>query len=88
MLHFHRYPIVFAVLALPYSVVRWKTHFSSAAHPLPAATFGVYVSFGLSGAFNVLLFLFTRRELLLPRNINLENSGGQLEMDGTTGGRV
>ncbi|KIM92305.1 hypothetical protein PILCRDRAFT_118109 [Piloderma croceum F 1598] len=69
------YPIVFAVVALPYSVIRWRTHFGSAAHGLPNATFATfaaYVLYGLSGAFNVLLFLFTRPYLLLPRNIDFE----------------
>ena len=77
------------MVTLPYSVVHWKTHFGDVAHRLPIATFGVYVLFGLSGAFNVLLFLFTRPSLLLPRNIDLENSSVGQEMSGlasTTGG--
>jgi len=63
------YPIVFAVVALPYSVIRWKTRFG-ATHSLPTATFAVCFLFGFSGAFNVLLFLLTRPNLLLPRNRN------------------
>jgi hypothetical protein len=61
----HSYPLVFAVVALPLSVVRWSTGFGSAE---PTATFAVEFIYSLSGALNVLLFLFTRSPLLLPRN--------------------
>jgi hypothetical protein len=64
------YPVVFAVVALPLSVVRWTTAFGSGQHHLPAATFAVEIIYSLSGALNVLLFLFTRSELLLPRNLS------------------
>jgi len=64
------YPVVFAVIALPLSVVRWSTAFGSAKHHMAAATFAVEVVYSLSGALNVLLFLFTRPELLLPRNLS------------------
>jgi len=62
------YPIVFAVTTLPLSVVRWKSGFGSSRHPFPTATFVVEFIYGLSGAFNVLLFLFTRSNLLVPRD--------------------
>jgi len=62
------YPLVFATLALPLSVVRWSTGFGSTGHQMPTATFAVEFVYSLSGALNVLLFLFTRQSLLLPRN--------------------
>jgi len=62
------YPIVFAVIALPLSVVRWRSGFGGSKHHLPTATFAVEFLYSLSGVLNVLLFLFTRSDLLLPRN--------------------
>ena len=58
------------MVALPYSAIRWKTRFGSSAHSLPTATFAVYFLFGLSGAFNVLLIIFTRSDLLFLPNGN------------------
>ena len=64
----YSYPIVFAVTTLPLSVVRWKSGFGSSRRSYPTATFVVEFIYSLSGAFNVLLFLFTRADLLLPHN--------------------
>lgn len=64
----HRYPIVFAVTTLPLSVVRWKSGFGNNGHNFATATFTVESIYSLSGALNVLLFLSTRRDLLLPGN--------------------
>jgi hypothetical protein len=64
----YSYPIVFAVTTLPLSVVRWKSGFGSIRRRYPTATFVVEFFYSLSGAFNVLLFLFTRSNLLLPHN--------------------
>lgn len=62
------YPIVFTVLVLPLSIVRFKTSFSAGAadkHNIPdAATFAVQFIYSLSGAVNVALFLTTRSGLL------------------------
>jgi hypothetical protein len=66
----HRYPFVYAVVALPLIVVRFKTHFGNARNKLPTETLVVEFLFGFSGAFNVLLFLCTRPNLLLPRNMS------------------
>ena len=66
----HSYPAVFAVVALPLSVVRWTTAFGSGKHHMAAATFVVEVIYSLSGLLNVLLFRFTRSELLLPRDLS------------------
>src|SRR5882762_2850089 len=62
------YPIVFAVTTLPISVVRWKSGFGSIRRQFPTETFIFEFIYSLSGALNVLLFLFTRSDLLLPRN--------------------
>jgi len=59
------YPLVFAVITLPLSVVRLRTGFGGAE---PTATFAVEFIYSLSGALNVLLFLSTRSHLFLPRN--------------------
>jgi len=64
------YPLVFAILALPLSVVRWRTGFGASGRQLPTATFVVEFIYSLSGTLNVLLFLFTRSDLLLPQNIS------------------
>ncbi|KAI0051934.1 hypothetical protein FA95DRAFT_107315 [Auriscalpium vulgare] len=57
------YPLSYAVLVLPLSIVRWYS-FRTGSAP-SAATFVVMFLFGLSGAANVLLLLLTRPQLLL-----------------------
>ncbi|KIM74393.1 hypothetical protein PILCRDRAFT_828227 [Piloderma croceum F 1598] len=64
------YPLVFAVITLPLSAVRLRTGFGSTTRHLPTATFVVEFIYSLSGALNVILFLSTRSELLLPRNVS------------------
>ena len=64
----YSYPFVFIMTTLPLSVVRWSSGFGSNRRNLAAATFAVTSIYGLAGALNVLLFLFTRLDLLLPRN--------------------
>ncbi|KIM80581.1 hypothetical protein PILCRDRAFT_526797 [Piloderma croceum F 1598] len=65
------YPLVFAIITLPTSVVRWVSDFGKkTSHNLTSATFAVEFLFSLSGAFNVALFLATRSDLLLPRNMS------------------
>ncbi|KZP09496.1 hypothetical protein FIBSPDRAFT_1051795 [Athelia psychrophila] len=61
------YPIVFTVLVLPLSIVRFKYFGKAAATVPPAATFVVQCLYSLSGALNVTLFLTTRSGLLLPK---------------------
>lgn len=63
------YPIAFAMITLPISAVRWRSGFGHGHHTLPSvATFVTEFIYSLSGAVNVLLFLFTRKDLFLPRN--------------------
>jgi hypothetical protein len=63
------YPLVYSVVILPLSFVRWLTFYKNEANPtIPsAATFFGITLFALSGAFNVLLLLVTRPDLLLLR---------------------
>jgi hypothetical protein len=66
---FSRYPLMYSVLVLPLSAVRWMT-FYQANHgggmPISAAaTFGVIAIYELSGAFNVILLFTTRSDVLL-----------------------
>jgi len=63
------YPLVYSVIVLPLSIVRWITGFGTNPHHIPsAATFIVISIYSLSGAFNALLFLLTRSDLLLLGN--------------------
>ena len=65
----HSYPLVYSVIVLPLSVVRWITGFGTNAHQIPSvATFIVIFIYGLSGVLNAILFLLTRSELLLLGN--------------------
>lgn len=66
----HSYPLVFAMITLPLSAVRVRSGFGSTTRHLPTATFIVEFIYSLSGALNVILFLSTRSELLLPRNVS------------------
>jgi hypothetical protein len=90
---FHRYPLVFAVITLPLSVVRWRSGFGSNIRHFPTATFAVEFIYSLSGALNVLLFLYTRSDLFLPRNRlgvapKPTLAGGQADHTDTTNSKV
>ncbi|KAF7969361.1 hypothetical protein HWV62_27482 [Athelia sp. TMB] len=62
------YPIAYATVVLPLSVVRFRSGFGAEKHHIPHAwTFAVQFLYSLSGALNVLLFLTTRSGLLLPK---------------------
>ncbi|KAF7972384.1 hypothetical protein HWV62_18100 [Athelia sp. TMB] len=61
------YPIVFAIVVLPPTVVRFHYGFGSQRHIPNAWAFIIQFVFCLSGALNVLLFLTTRSGLLLPK---------------------
>jgi hypothetical protein len=60
------YPLLYCVLIIPISCIRWRSGFGfKDLHYIPsAATFAFEFIYSLSGALNVLLFLFTRSELL------------------------
>jgi len=58
------YPVVYFILFIPISVVRWVSGFGSAPKALPsAATFAAEFIVSLSGLANVIIFLFTRSDL-------------------------
>ncbi|KZP07818.1 hypothetical protein FIBSPDRAFT_939300 [Athelia psychrophila] len=95
------YPIVFAILVLPLSVVRFRSGFGRGEHNVPnALTFTVQILYSLSGAVNVTLFLTTRSSLLLPKSThwtsialwqpsadsNAENGQGQSRESRTSDG--
>ena len=61
---------MFAGITVPLAGVRLRTGFGRTQRHLSAATFAVEFLYSLSGALNVLLFLFTRSDLLLPRNVS------------------
>jgi hypothetical protein len=58
------YPLVFAVITLPLSVVRFRSGFGSKRRHLATETFAVEFLYSLSGALNVLLVVFTRSDIL------------------------
>ncbi|KZP09500.1 hypothetical protein FIBSPDRAFT_963895 [Athelia psychrophila] len=60
------YPLVFALIILPFSVVRWTSNFGTGKNKLTVLTFATQFLYSLSGTFNVLLFIFTRTGLLIP----------------------
>jgi hypothetical protein len=59
-----RYPILYCMLVLPLSVVRWIT-FTTTATQL-VATLVVEVVFSLSGILNALLYALTRSRIIRP----------------------
>jgi hypothetical protein len=62
------YPLVYSVIVLPLSIVRWigfSQESRGVNHISSAATISVISIYGLSGMFNVLLFLLTRPDRLL-----------------------
>jgi hypothetical protein len=64
------YPLVYSVIILPLTVIRWMTFSENEANPtMPsAASFFATTLYALIGAFNVLLLLVTRPYLLLLRS--------------------
>jgi hypothetical protein len=83
------YPLVYAFLVLPLSIVHWigfvqENHGDKQNHVPAGATIAVQAIYCLSGICNVLLFLLTRPNLLLfrkdvpeaDRNENAKYIGG------------
>ena len=65
-----RYPIVYCVLILPLTIVRWRS-FAKKSLPghstrTPVQTFAVVVLFTLGGVFNAALYLLTRTSFFQP----------------------
>jgi len=59
------YPIIYCILVLPLSVVRWM-HFVDTSFTNAAATLAVVSVFGLSGVLNAMLYAFTRTRFFQP----------------------
>ena len=69
-LHPTRYPVLYGIQILPLSVVRWmgfvqENHGDRKNRVPPGAVIAVAVIYNLSGITNIILFLLTRRGLLL-----------------------
>lgn len=65
------YPLVYIVVVLPLSIVRWASGFgSSTRHMSDVATFTTITIYSLSGIINVVLFLSTRSDLLTGNKRN------------------
>jgi hypothetical protein len=65
------YPIAISIVGVPLSVVRW-VEFRNAHIPTWAVLLGAFL-FDLSGLINVLLFVYTRHGLFLPRETQSSN---------------
>lgn len=67
--YFHRYPLVYCILILPLSVVRWigfvQERGGGENRVSAASTLAVTALYGLSGVCNVILLLTTRPESVL-----------------------
>lgn len=65
----YRYPVVYSILILPLSIVRWigfgQERGNGVYHIGAGATFAVISIYGLSGLMNVILLLLTRPNSLL-----------------------
>jgi hypothetical protein len=73
----HSYPLVYSVIVLPLSVVRWITGFGTNPHQMSSAATIIVISiYSLSGALNAMLFLLTRSDLLLLGNASSAQSKG------------
>jgi hypothetical protein len=59
-----RYPILYCMLVLPLSIVRWMDF--GGAPTKAAATLTVIAVFGLSGVLNAMLYAFTRTRFFQP----------------------
>jgi len=64
-LSFLAYPVAYAFLVLPLSIIRWVTFGDASINPPSAWTFFAIILFGLTGTANVLLLLYTRPGVLL-----------------------
>jgi len=66
------YPVLYCVLVLPLSIVRWiafgKDDTTKGTHHLAGATLTVVSIFALSGIANAVLYLTTRRRFFHPNN--------------------
>jgi len=88
------YPLVYCAVILPLSIVRWIT-FTEQDNSVPSvATLIAITLFGLSGAFNVVLLLSVRSELLLfgsdavgsPPSVNESTASSVYSMPTREGG--
>ena len=59
-----RYPILYCLLVLPISIVRWKDFKGETTKP--AATLTVVAVLALSGVLNSILYFFTRTRFFSP----------------------
>ena len=65
MIFTRRYPLAYWIQLLPLCIFRWYSFLRPSENIPVAVSFIVSAIFSLSGLFNVLLFFFTRRGLLL-----------------------
>jgi hypothetical protein len=82
--YLQRYPLAFCVLILPLSIARWiafVSEYASKKSPVPSApTIAFNALYNLTGLVDVILFLTTRRGLLL-----FEGGNQDVNPDGGSG---
>ena len=72
-----RYPVIYSIVTIPLTAVRFKTNFGQKQNLHPVATFAAIFIYSLSGFFNALLFMLTRKDLLFTnsRDVKQEEVG-------------
>ena len=72
-----RYPVIYSIVIIPLTAVRFKTNFGQKHNLHSVATFVVIFIYSLSGFFNALLFMLTRKDLLFTnsRDVKQEEVG-------------
>ena len=70
---FFSYPAVYIFCFIPDNVSRWLYFTQNPSKPLPPYQFTLFASalYGLSGAFNLILFLLTRPKVVIGRSVGL-----------------
>ena len=67
-----RYPVIYSIVTIPLTAVRFKTNFGQKQNLHPVATFVAIFIYSLSGFFNALLFMLTRKDLLFTNSRDLK----------------
>ena len=68
--------MIYSIVVIPLTAVRFKTDFGLKNNLPPIATFVVIFIYSLSGFFNALLFLLTRKDLLFMESPDLKRKVG------------
>ena len=64
--------MIYSIVTIPLTAVRFKTNFGQKQNLHPVATFVAIFIYSLSGFFNALLFMLTRKDLLFTNSRDLK----------------